>query len=77
MIIRTITTYDAVKLPVKKSFTCRVCGKRGTRSKTFRQTLNPWNRNAKGLIKSWGEIWRELGEEAQLWKPDMHERCEP
>lgn len=75
--MRITITYDVVKWPAKKSFTCSVCGRRGTRSRTFRQTTSPFNKNAAGQIKTYGEIWAELYAEAEAWQPQMHAGCEP
>jgi hypothetical protein len=68
--------YEAVKFPVKKSFTCTVCGRRGQRSKTFRQTINPFNKNADGVPKTYREIWAELEVVAAGWFPTVHAGCE-
>lgn len=72
-----MTTYkfEQVKLSASKSGKC-VCGKRVTRSTTFEQTINPWNKNAKGEAKSYSEIWQELKQEAADWKlkPAYHNR---
>lgn len=76
MIITTRYVYDVVKLQSRKSFTCKVCGKRGQRSKTFRQTINPFNKNAAGELKTAGEIWQELQHGAATWAPDTHAGCE-
>lgn len=74
--MRYTVVYDAVKWPVTKMFTCQVCGRRGSRSKTFRQTINPFNKNAAGEPKTWSEIMVELQAAAEGWSPDRHERCE-
>lgn len=76
--MRVTTTYDAVKLSARRTFTCQVCGKRGTKSCTFRQTLNPYNRNAQGLPKTEREIWGELQCQAAAWEPEpIHDKCRP
>ena len=61
-----------------KSGVCSVCGKRATRSKTFYQTLNPWNKNEDGTVKDHGDIFHELKMEADEWlkKPIYHAKCE-
>lgn len=71
----TIYNFESVKLQTSKSGKC-ICGKRVSRSITFEQTINPWNKNAKGEIKSYAEIWAELKEEAAVWrtKPVYHSR---
>ena len=74
--MRTTTTYDRIVHRVTRSFVCEVCGKRATRSTTFGQTLNPFNRNADGLPKIVPEIRAELEVQAEGWHPTLHERCE-
>jgi hypothetical protein len=77
MRITTITRYEAVKLTTRKRFrSCRVCGKPGTRSKTFRQTINPFNKNPSGQPKTRREIWQELQAAAAVWAPDTHSACD-
>jgi hypothetical protein len=66
-------TFQEVKRSAKRTMKCRTCGKRFTRSQTFMQTINPFNKNADGDVKSYAEIWRELGVEADAWRPD--DRC--
>jgi len=71
----TIYRFQSVTLRASKSGKC-VCGKRVTRSNTFEQTINPFNKNSKGEIKNYNEIWAELKEEAAAWKskPVYHSR---
>jgi hypothetical protein len=45
------------------------CGKTLTRTQTFMQTLNPFNKNADGELKSRQEINAELKVEAEAWQP--------
>lgn len=70
-----IYTFDSVKLNVKKSGKC-LCGKRLTRSYTFEQTLNPFNKNDRGFPKTSAEIMTELKAEAEVWQqePPHHDR---
>ena len=71
----TVYKFEALKLQVTKSGKC-VCGKRVTRSTTLEHTINPFNKNAKGEVKSRSEIWDELRKEATEWKqkPVFHSR---
>ena len=71
----TVYKFESVKLQTRKSGKC-VCGKRVTRSVTLEQTINPFNKNAKGDLKSYHEIWTELEAEAKEWKgkPVYHNR---
>jgi len=70
--------FEEVKLYGSKSGKCSVCGKACTRSQKFSQTLNPFNKNEKGEIKTRQEIKEELCGELNEWrsKPPIHSRCE-
>lgn len=75
--MRVITTYDPIKLTTRKTFlACSVCGRPGKRQRTFRQTINPFNKNGAGQPKTRREIWFELQCLAATWTPDTHARCE-
>jgi len=68
-----ITTFQSITVHGTKSGKC-ICGKRITRSKTFEQTINPFNKNAKGEVKTYAEILTELQQERSVWmgKPPEH-----
>jgi len=70
-------TFQVVKLQVKKSSKCQICGKRKTRQTTFSQTINPYNKNSNGSMKNCMEIHTELVAEANAWKKIPIECCEP
>ena len=54
------------------------CGKKLNRQRTFMQTINPFNKNADGSVKTFTDIWRELGVEAEQWKPvAVCRTCDP
>jgi len=75
--MRIVTTYDVVSYPATKTLRCPICGNRVRRQRTFRQTLNPFNRTANGTLKTRGQILRELGSEAAAWAkiPEPHRMC--
>lgn len=58
--------YEEVKLRGTKSGKCQ-CGKRLTRSTTFSQTLNPYNKVGDRL-KTRTEIMQELNIDRDVWK---------
>jgi hypothetical protein len=68
-------TYEQVKWPVTKKVTCAACGRgrKLTRSTTFTQTINPFNKVKEGpragQVKTRTEILRELQAEANAWQP--------
>jgi hypothetical protein len=74
-----MTTYrfDEVTYPVTKKVPCRACGKTLTRSTTLIQTVNPFNKNPDGTMKTEEQIWTELRAQAQAWTPsnDIHSAC--
>jgi hypothetical protein len=51
------------------------CGKRFQRTVRVEQTINPWNKNAAGIPKTWPEIWEELGGELAAKKTDAQHAC--
>ena len=71
-------TFEEIKLYGNKSGKCSVCGKPCSRSQKFSQTLNPFNKNKMGDVKTWQEIKQELQAELIEWKgkPPIHSRCE-
>lgn len=50
------------------------CGRRLKRQRKFWQTLNPFNKNAAGEVKSAVEIQKELFTERQAWESES-ETC--
>jgi hypothetical protein len=75
---RTFYRFDEVSTRREKSVKCLGCGKRLRRAKRFYQTINPFNTNADGAIKSRAEIMSELQAEAAAWmnKPEKCSTCE-
>lgn len=71
--------FDRVRRRATKRVVCPVCGKKLTRSKTFEQTVNPWNVNPDGTPRTEQEIWAALGIEAAEWQaqPETHTACGP
>ncbi len=67
-----ITVFQEVSLPGVKWYKC-ACGRRVTRKKKFYQTINPYNKNAQGEIKSRQEILLELSAESTAW----HAKTDP
>lgn len=70
--------FHEVTISSMKKGICSVCGKSCQRSKTFSQTINPFNKNKKGEIKTGNEIRIELEIEIDNWKklPIKHSKCE-
>jgi len=73
----TIIRFIEVSMRAEKSVKCQ-CGKRLKRSKTFCQTINPFNKREDGAIKERDDIYRELVVEVKQWKtePETCTQCE-
>ncbi|MFW9872336.1 MAG: hypothetical protein ACFFG0_04475 [Candidatus Thorarchaeota archaeon] len=61
--------YEEIEVKAIKFGNC-LCGKKLKRSKTFTQTLNPFNLKD-GRLKTRSEILYELEEEANKWKTEQ------
>ena len=68
-----MTTYrfDRISAQRTRSGKCPSCGKRRTRSKTFTSTVNPFNRNEDGTIKTPREVRQDVNAKASQWVPDF------
>lgn len=64
--MRTTNRFDVVKITATFKWTDRA-GKRRQRSKQFMQTINPYNRDSDGNVKTRGVILKELEGAAKLW----------
>lgn len=69
----TVYRFSGPSTSRKRSGTCPGCSKRVTRSRTFEHTVNPFNKRADGVIKTWEEVSRDVNAEADVWTPDF--RC--
>jgi len=59
-----------------KTGKCPVCGKRVVRKKTFENTVNPWNKNPDGTVRTPEQVQQCVNEKADKWEPDFtHEKC--
>ena len=68
--------FQRVSATFDKSGECPVCEKRVRRSRTYSQTVNPFNRNEDGTVKTSYEVWLAVRAEGEAWQPDFtHERC--
>lgn len=53
-----------------KNLPCPGRGKKVRRARTFGQTLNPFNKNADGTVKTAKDIYAELAARAEAWKTE-------
>lgn len=69
--------FREIKHQASKNLPCPGCGKKLRRQRTFIQTLNPFNKNADGQVKTELEIVRELNVTAGQWEnePELHPTC--
>lgn len=72
------TTFTTVKHKECKSGKCAKCGKRTKRQCTFEATINPFNKNADGVPKSYGEVLQDVKAQGAEWsrKPILCAGCE-
>lgn len=77
--MRITTTYDRVKATAKREVTCPGCHGKRTIQRTFYQTVNPFNKNEDGTIKTYRQVWRSVTDEAKAWVPEgislWHDKC--
>lgn len=71
-------TYTFQQVAARRSHrgACPLCGKSTTRSRNFVQTINPYNRNADGTIKTLAQVRAAVEAQADAWVPDFtHDAC--
>jgi len=74
--ITTHIVYESVKEHRAKSSKCPFCRKPVRRSMTFEHTINPFNKNEDGSIRTYSEVLQRVNEEADKWIPDFtHDKC--
>ena len=66
MQITTRIKFETVKRTARK--TVIVDGKKRKRQKTFEQTINPFNKNPDGSVKTRADIIKELNSECRKWE---------
>ena len=64
--MRTVTTYDRVTYTAVVPTRCG-CGRRGRVQKTFGQTVNPFNKNPDGSVKTKAQVLRSVTAQAEEW----------
>lgn len=72
--MRVVTTYEPVRVQVTKAMPCPACGRKVRRQRTFQQTINPWNKNADGTVKTSFEVLRAVRIQAKEWQ-EQPETC--
>ena len=71
-----MTTYIFQEVSVygEKTAKCPKCGKYYKRKEKFWATINPWNVNKDGVMKSWDEVYQDVMNERAKW---LEEPIEP
>lgn len=65
----TKVIFEEVKLYGQKIIKCSGgCNRRLRRSRIFYQTINPFNKNLDGFVKSRDDIYKELKKAVLEWK---------
>mgnify|MGYP000376144064 CR=1 FL=1 len=66
------TTYEELSHSEQRTGNCPVCGARRKRSRTFTQTINPWNTDPDtGAPRTRKQIYAALREQGQAWVVDF------
>jgi len=70
--------FSEESITATKAGKCSVCGKHCKLTRKFYQTLNPYNKDKNGLMKTRGQIQKELKEDITNWKGKQitHVKCE-
>lgn len=75
----TTTTYEEVRVKATRRGPCPGCGKSVNRSRTFSNTVSPFNKNPGGTIRTRAEVRERVQGLADAWSPSpagfWHERC--
>lgn len=72
-------TYEQVSASTRRNGKCPTCEKHLRRQMTFTETVNPFNKNTDGTVKTWFEVNESVRLKAANWNPDPeyfeHEKC--
>ena len=70
--------YEQIRAHGRKSGKCVACGKPAERSHIFTNTVNPFNKNEDGTVKTRLEVQANVNRLARAWEaePLLHKRCE-
>lgn len=77
----TTTRYQELTAQATRRGSGPGCGKPTIRSRTFTMTINPFNRNPDGTVRTPGEVLDAVSAKAAAWQPEeelfRHQKCEP
>lgn len=69
-------TYTAIKAQARRRVGCLSCGKTRNRQATFEMTVNPFNQNPDGTIRTPAEVQAAVQAQAAAWNPTLCGTCE-
>jgi hypothetical protein len=72
-----IRRFETVKRTAVRKLVCVHCGRRFRRQRTFTNTINPYNRNPDGSIRTRREVEENVARLAGEWDPEPICGCEP
>lgn len=65
--------FPEVKVVATRNMYCeRGCGHKTTRQKTFISTINPFNKNPDGTVKTESQVRAQVQEKADAWRPEPY-----
>lgn len=65
--------FQRIKVVATRNMVCeRGCGRKTKRQRTFECTVNPFNKNKDGSVKSVSEVRAQAQEKADKWRPDPY-----
>lgn len=68
--------YEPVRAYREHKGNCPVCGKRVVRKKGFQHTINPFNKNPDGTVRTPLQVREAVEAEADAWQPDFRHNTE-
>jgi hypothetical protein len=75
----SVYRFQEVSVYGEKRGACPACGKSTVRKQKFTNTINPYNVNEAGLVKSYDEVRADVIAERDAWSPDFRHdtvKCE-
>lgn len=65
----TTRTFDQVTLgPFRKTLPCPVCGKKLRRQRLITNTINPFNKNPDGTVKTRAEVLKSVQHQGKVYR---------
>ena len=68
--------YEPVIARRERKGQCPACGKTVVRRRTFKHTMNPFNKNPDGTVRTYLQVLERVNAEADAWVPDFRHNTE-